>query len=159
MRRGIIELAIVAAALTGVGIGTVGVVVAPPHHIFVNRATLQDSRELRALRTAADQARAAAAICAARLGGRHQRFVVLVSDRPQAWARCLVSRARVLGVPPGRGSSAGEPGHRSDHGRTGPVAARGNLLIVARARLSEGTNIRFRGRRGRGAGLSGSAAR
>ena len=48
MRRGIIGLAIVASALAGIGIGAVGVVVAPSRHIFVNRATLQDSPALRA---------------------------------------------------------------------------------------------------------------
>ncbi len=62
MRRGVIGLAIVAAALAGIGIGAVGVVVAPPRHIFVNRATLQDSRELRALRLAADRAAASSAL-------------------------------------------------------------------------------------------------
>ena len=101
MRRGIIGLAIVAATLAGIGIGAVGVVVAPPRHIFVNRATPQDSRELRALRIAADQARAAAAICAVRLDARHPRFVVLVSDRPQASGQCSASRHSVVGVPPG----------------------------------------------------------
>ena len=82
MRRGVIGLAIVAAALAGIGIGAVGVVVAPPRHIFVNRATLQVSPALRALRFAADRAAASSALqiqraAEARPDRRHPRFVVM----------------------------------------------------------------------------------
>lgn len=58
MRRGIIGLAITAGVLSGIGIGAVGVIAAPPRHIIVNRVKMQDSPELRSLILADARARA-----------------------------------------------------------------------------------------------------